>query len=983
MPDLNSLGLLSETKNRLFRSTNRRKAIDSDTGAPNSSNPIYDTLIEIGALGSLRGVRYFVNNKVIPNFSADEGSGGGDWDEQGINYKNPQDEGVGNREEEVFEIDDDLLATLSGKTVRFVAYYTGSFDCELTETSPTAPTKDIYNKPSGSKAEGDMQITNLQQEEIIISGYNNNTPEYRTTEKAIFNWLQTTSAQNVKDRSYGETPLETYKKQGESPSAWKTLNAVSSINPSFIAGEWNQSIGNRKTPTSGSGGLNIPRKYKNFCSAYVNNFYGTEMWLRTGTFVLGGFVGNPTNELWSRITCALGSHGDACGTLTLYVYVEPYENQQGAPPDTTDPTGPDLVSAHIENDEATISWDRASDNVGLAGYHVYYRYKDVDETSFSAYDAVGTADTEERKRTYDLNSIFGLSERYGEFQFKIQPQDLAGNIGTGTEFPVKGQFPNIFFVTSGTQIVSSGGQTLSITGIQANDLIMLSGTSDSQQANAPTGFTELEDDDGTANPGAVVCYKIASGTSESITLTNQGGTGANQIIWSYQVFRNVSTSNPIDGSISNHNSGSSRINLPSLTTTTDNCMIVVYGMIDDDGYDTLDLPTGYTRTVMEATGSGFNLNYSTVVGGYKLEGAAGTYNPGFIQLSQNDGRDGFTIALRPKQEDFTTTLPSFDSIYWQATLGSPTTEFLVTCNIDITNFDIPTTVLAYVTIDGTTPTTSNYDAFAELTDTSTGNDGSSWSSSGYSDFSSNSVSLNDEVKVLLVAINAKGEKNSEVVTLPIANTGQNSTAWPDSPIQLVASTTGTFMSGMASTTTLSGIQSGDFVVAILSENSTTAIPLASGWTNIRSGSTISAQRTAYIFATGTSVSWSTTSSDSANGSIILAAFRNVNSTTPIDVTSTSNTATSNSITPASITTTTNNCMILTAMSSGGGDITVTDPTGYTRVAKSTGGGFFNFTPGVGVLTYKAQATSGTESPGSFGLGTSRAARTVTIALRKV
>lgn len=973
---INIVEQLKIEQERFSKSTSQEQAVDA-----NSSGDIYDRLIQIGGLGNLRqhGHSDTFTDGPIPFYVGDIGSDPDDWREAGINEINPGqtvggiDYPENDRSYYAFVLGDDMIDALDGKTIRIVAHYTGSFNCEKSKIDGTY---DLFDKSSGSNKKGDVQVTHAIHESVGTSGV---APRRR------YDWSQSTTASTVVSRAAKETPLETYKKQ-----SWSTINALNSVSGSWVSGQFNKVVSSRfdgggnfpPSPTSGTGALPKPQKYAHFATAYVDTSYGTEMWVRSDAFLFQNYTSNPSATAWDRIIISLGAHGDACSTLRAYIYVEPLANSLPNPTDTVAPDGPDLVSANIESDEATLTWEPVSAS-DLETYHVYYKHKGISETSFSSYEFLGVADSEGCRASYDLNSIYGISERYGDFQFKVLPQDDSANIGTGTEFPVKGQAEAISFVKSGTQIVSSGGQTLSITGIQANDLILISGTSDSQQVDAPTGFTELEDDDGSANPGAVIAYKVATGTSESITLTNQGGTGANQIIWSYQVFRNVSTSNPIETSASNHNQGSSKITLPSVTTSVDNCMIAVYGMIDDDGYASLNLPTGYTRTVMDATGTGLNSNFSTVVGGYKLEGTAGTYNPGEIDLTENDGRDGFTVALRPRAADYTTTLASFDSIYWQATLGSPTTEFLVTCDFDITNFDIPTSVFAYVTIDGTTPTTSNYDVFAELTDTTTGSDGSSWSSSGYPGFSSNSVSLNDEVKVLLVAINSKGDKNSEVVTLSIDNTGQNSTEWPDNPIELIASTTGTFMSGMASTTTLSGIQSGDFVVAILSENGTDGIPLASGWTNIRSGSSISAQRTAYIFATGTSVSWSISSSGSENGSIILAAFRNVNATTPIDVTSTSNTATSNSITPASITTTTNNCMILTAMSSGGGDITVTDPTGYTRVAKSTGGGFFNLSPGVGVLTYKTQISSGTESPGAFGLSTSRAARTVTIALRKV
>lgn len=720
----------------------------------------YDKLIPLGHLGDLQEMSIAGGGAIIPGYNGDNGSGAGDWTERGLNYFGTGG-GVGRsgQLQQMFKDDDDLIDNLHQKNIRIVAYYTGSFDCEATVTGST-----LFNKGNGFNATGDMQITNVLHEKI--QGGNrvaSNSPE----------WTQVTTLSNLAARASGETYLEAYKNQ-----SWSNINEGGYPTSSWNIGEFNYDPQEWGSPfTSLTGQLKTPLRYSDYISAYVaQTGQRKEMWVRTDMFEFNRYTSSPTDSNHDRLIASIGSHGSACGTILLFIYVEPIGSSLPNPTDTVPPNNPDLVSANIENDEVTLTWEPSSSS-DLSTYNIYYRYKGVSGSLFGLYNYIGTGSNGSRKATYSLNdSTYGLTERYGEFQFKIQPVDYSYNVNTGTEFPVKGQFEAISFVKSGTQIVSSGGQTLSITGIQANDLIMLSGTSDNQTVDAPTGFTQLEDDDGTANPGAVVCYKIASGTSESITLTNQGGSGANQIIWGYQVFRNVSTSNPVDTSASNHNAGSNRINLPSVTTTTDNCMIVVYGMIDDDGYSSLALPFGYTRTIMDYTGIGFNGNYSTVVGGYKLEGNAGTYSPGAIFLAQADGRDGFTIALRPKQEDFKTTLPEFSYIYWEAT-QSTSTSFYVYCEFDITNSDIPTSAKAYVTVDGTTPSTTNFVEEAVLVDTTTGSTAATWDSSTQLGFNTSGVSINDEVKVLIVANNSKGDENSVVVTLTIATLGNNNTEY--------------------------------------------------------------------------------------------------------------------------------------------------------------------------------------------------------------
>jgi len=121
--------------------------------------------------------------------------------------------------------------------------------------------------------------------------------------------------------------------------------------------------------------------------------------------------------------------------------------------------------------------------------------------------------------------------------------------------------------------------------------------------------------------------------------------------------------------------------------------------------------------------------------------------------------------------------PEFSYIYWEAVKGSTDTDFYVYCEFDITNAVKPNSVTAYVTIDGSTPSSSNNSNTASLSDTSTGNDGSTWDSAVVLNFSSSSVNINDVVKVLLVATNDGGSVDSVVVSLTVAVLGNNNTEY--------------------------------------------------------------------------------------------------------------------------------------------------------------------------------------------------------------
>ena len=198
------------------------------------------------------------------------------------------------------------------------------------------------------------------------------------------------------------------------------------------------------------------------------------------------------------------------------------------------------------------------------------------------------------------------------------------------------------------------------------------------------------------------------------------------------------------------------------------------------------------------------------------------------------------------------------------------------------------------------------------------------------------------------------------------------------PITFVADTTGEAVSG--GTITLSGIQSGDVVIANLT-SAFTAAGLSSGWTNVRNKNSDVYQRVAYIVSTGTSVTYTVPSGD--YNAVILTAFRNVDNTTPLDVTRTTINRNSNqtNITPADITTVTNGCMIVTLMGVGGDRTTsLTGPSGYTNSEIFEGGGFFGLTS-TAAIDYKLQSTAGTESPGSYNWTTGEYSTCTTIALR--
>lgn len=184
--------------------------------------------------------------------------------------------------------------------------------------------------------------------------------------------------------------------------------------------------------------------------------------------------------------------------------------------------------------------------------------------------------------------------------------------------------------------------------------------------------------------------------------------------------------------------------------------------------------------------------------------------------------------------------------------------------------------------------------------------------------------------------------------------------------------------------TLTGIQSGDLVLATLSSD-TNNFSSISGWTTIADAGGIHDAAFYYRFSTGTSINI-TSGDDRCN--VILTAFRNVDSTTPLDVTPPSVVSVSNTqTTPASITTTSDGCMLVVQLGVDDIDATSTTspPTGYTLGASS----FDEFLdgdegdPSSAFIFYKEQTTSGTESPSTitYSTGGSEHSHCLTLALR--
>ena len=197
---------------------------------------------------------------------------------------------------------------------------------------------------------------------------------------------------------------------------------------------------------------------------------------------------------------------------------------------------------------------------------------------------------------------------------------------------------------------------------------------------------------------------------------------------------------------------------------------------------------------------------------------------------------------------------------------------------------------------------------------------------------------------------------------------------------------GTHVNGSSSSFTITGIQSGDFILVAGASDSTN-ITGPTGFTNGGNdgGSTSPVSYWGYVFSTGTSytVSGLQGSGTSSNGcAYIYMVFRNVNATTPIDVSS----GPTGSLDPPSITTNFDGCMIvaLAMVDDDNQAPNVTAPSGYTLAAAEDVGTTGNDINGATVMgAYLAQTSAGVANPGAFTIGSTDSYDSFTIALRSI
>lgn len=204
---------------------------------------------------------------------------------------------------------------------------------------------------------------------------------------------------------------------------------------------------------------------------------------------------------------------------------------------------------------------------------------------------------------------------------------------------------------------STTDTSFSISGLQSGDFVLVFRTTDSGDdtwSNVFQGGTSILAAGSLSSgvgPDSVLGYFIASSSLLVVEMVPDGGgedTPPYEMV-SYAVFRNVNSTTPIDvtPTFVADSAGNIAPDPPSITTVTNNCMIIVLVSIDDTDITSATFDSSYTLLTKLYGGTGDPCHYLI----YKTQSSAGTENPAqftnYPTVPSNDDHHTVTLALRP------------------------------------------------------------------------------------------------------------------------------------------------------------------------------------------------------------------------------------------------------------------------------------------------------------------------------------------------
>jgi hypothetical protein len=195
--------------------------------------------------------------------------------------------------------------------------------------------------------------------------------------------------------------------------------------------------------------------------------------------------------------------------------------------------------------------------------------------------------------------------------------------------------------TAGTQAVNFAGTAAE------NDLvIILRGADDLLNGRGTSGATLIADEGGASEPGFIFEY-VWLGPSPG-TSVNVAKITTKRTACLVGLFRGVNRTTPLDVAVQiGATANVTTRTPPSVTTVTNNAMVVAVMVLDDKNPITVSsYPSGYTNTA-SVTCNDTDTASTTVAAATKIVATAGTESPSAYVVDRSDFMQAITIVLRP------------------------------------------------------------------------------------------------------------------------------------------------------------------------------------------------------------------------------------------------------------------------------------------------------------------------------------------------
>lgn len=213
--------------------------------------------------------------------------------------------------------------------------------------------------------------------------------------------------------------------------------------------------------------------------------------------------------------------------------------------------------------------------------------------------------------------------------------------------PIQG----ITFIGSNSGVIAIGGGTGSVLlpgSLVENDIVIALLAADlsiGSNISSP-GWTVLQQDAGSTIPGYVLAWKRMLVTPDTSIIINQNGFKQQAV--AVQAFRGVNETTAIDAQATPATGSTGMPNPPSITTITNNALVLAVGAMDDDASaGAATAPSGYDNLTAAETADTAT-NNATVFLASKLVVTAGAEDPGSFGGTGDDQWWAHTFALRPK-----------------------------------------------------------------------------------------------------------------------------------------------------------------------------------------------------------------------------------------------------------------------------------------------------------------------------------------------